>query len=199
MAPSSCRLSANTSGRRGGRATRRGRTRGAHPRPSPRGRRSASRRRESGRLPARSTSVRRSKRAASNRMVGCGSQASCAPAFRSRRTRMAASSVARPVDLLRRRRGDRQRGAPRPSVTPMSSLSPPVSPPAVLTSTASGAIVAPQVWESARAARRPDAARRERCAPPAAGTPGAATLRTVAAMSEPAASRTLPAHTTVRR
>ena len=53
---------------------------------------------------------------------------------------------------------------PSPSVTPMSSLSPPVSPPAVLSSTASGASLRLGLGKARTQRRRPDAGRPEPCA-----------------------------------
>ena len=138
--------------RRGARARHRGRRRGARPRPWPRGRRSGSRRRASVASPASSTSVRRSSRDWSNRMVGCGSQARRAPGAEVELDADLGVAVARAIDLLGRGRGDGRPRRRRASVTSTSMRSPPVSPPAVLSSTASGGAPSPGLGKRTRAA-----------------------------------------------
>ena len=124
----------------------------------------------------------------SNRMVGCGSQARRAPAPRSSLTRMSALAVARAIDLLGRRRGDGQPRCLRPGVTLDVDAVAAREPARRVEQHGLGRRAVRRAWESARARRRPDAARRARSARPGARTPAAPSLPSVAAKTAPAAS-----------
>ena len=77
-----------------------------------------------------------SRRARSNRMVSCGSQARCAPAATFRAIDKPRRPALRAVDFFRRRRRDRKARCRSPAAISMSKRSPPATPPAVLTNTA---------------------------------------------------------------
>ena len=118
-------------------------------------------------LSASSTSMRRARRARSNKMVSCGSQASCAPSPSSSLTSISAfgpveryifSAAALPAIRL----------APSPSPICTAKRSPPVMPPPVLTITASSACDPPL---GKRTRSEPSSCTRvRRVRPPAAAT-----------------------------
>ena len=115
--------------------------------------------------PASSTSVRRSSREPSNRMVGCGSQARRAPAAeRQLHADLRRLAVARAIDLLGRGGGDGRLGAGAQRHLEVHAVAA-GEPARRVEQHGLGRRALGRAWESARARRRPGAGRRDAVAP----------------------------------